>query len=108
MDVRPIDLNGMIQNTVEVSNNRAAQEQKPALQQELMSTQTRQESEVTTTVVHENSNAAEGEAASEGGDGHGYEGNRGRRPGQKKSTTEKKGDGSFRVKSGHPSFDMTI
>ncbi len=108
MDVRPIDFNGMIQNTVEVSNHRVAEEQRPAVQQEFMSFETQAESEVTTTVVHENSNAAEEEASSEGGDGHGYQGNRGRRPGSKEKTHEKMGDGSVRIKTGHPSFNMTV
>ena len=107
MDVRPIDFNGMIQNTVEVGNARAAEDQRPMIQQEFVTMETNREAEVTTTVVHQNSNAAEGEAASEGGDGHGYEGNRGRRPGAKKST-EKKSDGSVRIKSKHPSFNMTV
>ncbi len=108
MDVRPIDFNGMIQNTVEVGNSRAAEEQRPAVQQEFMNISTQQEAEVTTTVVHENSNVAEEEASSEGGDGHGYEGNRGRRPGQVKKAKEKMSDGSVRIKTGHPSFNMTV
>ena len=108
MDIRPIDFNGMMQNTVEVSNNRVAEEQRPAVQQEFMSMATQQESEVTTTVVHEHSNVAEEEASSEGGDGHGYEGNRGRRRGQKEVKKEKMGDGSVRIKTGHPSFNITV
>ena len=108
MDVRPIDLNGMIQNTVEVSNTRAVEEQRPMAQQEFVTMETNREAEVTTTVVHENANAAEEEAASEGGDGHGYEGNRGRRPGSAKKSKEKMGDGSVRIKSTHPSFNMTV
>ena len=108
MDVRPIDFNGMIQNSVEVANNRSAEEQRPMVQQQFVTIESNREAEVTTTVVHQNSNAAEEEAASEGGDGHGYEGNRGRRPGQAKKTKEKMGDGSVRIKSAHPSFNMTI
>ena len=109
MDVRPIDLNGMIQNTIEVSNTRAVQDQKPMIQQEFTAMETTREAEVTTTVVHENANAAEGEAASEGGDGHGYEGNRGRRRGaQASSKKQKMGDGSVRIKTGHQSFNMTV
>ena len=108
MDVRPIDFNGMIQNTVEVGNTRAAEDQRPMVQQEFVTMESNREAEVTTTVVHENSNAAEEEAASEGGDGHGYEGNRGRRPGTKKAAAEKKGDGSVRIKPAHPTFNMTV
>ena len=108
MSIRPVDFNGMIQNTVEVSNTRVAEEQRPAVQQEFMSMATQQEAEVTTTVVHEHSNVAEEEASSEGGDGHGYEGNRGRRRSAKNDSKEKLKDGSVRVKTGHPSFNMTI
>ena len=73
MDIRPIDFNGMIQNTVEVSNTRVAEEQRPAVQQEFMSMATQQEAEVTNT-----------------------------------GSKEKLKDGSVRVKTGHPSFHMTI
>ena len=108
MDVRPIDFNGMIQNTVEVSNVRATEEQRPMVQQEFVTMETNREAEVTTTVVHENSNAAEEEAETSGGDGHGYEGNRGRRPGAAKKSQKKKGDGSVRIKPAHPTFNMTV
>ena len=108
MDVRPIDMNGMIQNTIEISNNRAAEDQRPVAQQQFMNIEMQAEQEVTTTKVHQNSNAAEEEAASEGGDGHGYEGNRGRKKGSPKKSNEKMGDGFVRIKTGHPSFNITI
>ncbi len=108
MDVRPIDMNGMIQNTIEIGNNRAAEDQRPVVQQQFMNIEMQAEQEVSTTKVHQNSNAAEEEAASEGGDGHGYEGNRGRKQGKPSGSKEKMGDGTVRIKTGHPSFNITI
>ncbi len=105
--LRPIDMNGMIQNTIEISNVRSAEEARPEIQQQFATYETEREAEVTTTVVHENSNAAEEEATSEGGDGHGYQGNRGRKKVINKKQ-EKKGDGTVRIKTGHPSFNMTV
>ena len=107
MSIRPIDFNGMVQNTSELSVTHTQEEQKPVVQQDFVTVEIKQESEVSTTTIKEQDNVAENDSDAEGGDGTGYQGNRNRK-GEKKSPKEKMPDGSVRVKSDHPSFNMTV
>jgi hypothetical protein len=107
MSIRPIDFNGMVQNTSELSVTHGQEEQKPVVQQEFVAVEIKHQAETSTTTVKEQENVAENESDAEGGDGTGYQGNRNRK-GNKSSKKEKMSDGSVRVKSSHPSFDMSV
>ena len=99
MSIRPIDFNGMVQNTSELSVTHGQEEQKPVVQQEFVTVEIKQQAETSTTTVTKQDNVAENDS--------GYQGNRNRK-GEKKSPKEKMPDGSVRVKSDHPSFNMTV
>ncbi|MCR4673820.1 MAG: hypothetical protein K5675_02325 [Lachnospiraceae bacterium] len=107
MSIRPIDLNGMVQNTSELSTTKSQEDQKPLVQQDFATTEMKQEAEVSTTTIREQDNVAENDTDAEGGDGTGYEGNRNRKQTPKKKT-EKMGDGSVKVKPKHPHFNMSV
>ena len=107
MSIRPIDFNGMVQNTSELSVTHTQEEQKPVVQQDFVTVEIKQESEVSTTTIKEQDNVAENDSDAEGGDGTGYQANRNKK-GSKSSRKAKMPDGSVRVKSSHPSFNMTI
>ena len=106
LSIRPIDFNGMIQNTQEVGSTRAQEEHRPLVQQETAMQTAQQEVEVSVTQVHEQGDAAaESELDADNGNGSGYQGNRRRKRSKKKA---KVSDGSVSVKNGHASFDMKI
>ena len=107
MSIRPIDFNGMVQNTTELSTTKSQEDQRPVVQQDFVATEIKQESEVSTTTIHEQDNVAENDTDAEGGDGTGYQGNRHRKH-EKNDKKEKMGDGFVKVKSKHPSFNMTV
>ena len=107
MSIRPIDFNGMVQNTSELSTTKSQEEQKPLVQQDFATTVTKQEAEQSTTTVQEYDNVAENESDAEGGDGTGYQGNQNRKHNPPKKS-QKMGDGSVKVKPKHPTFNMTV
>ncbi len=107
MSIRPIDFNGMVQNTSELSVTHGQEEQKPVVQQDLVTVEIKHQADTSTTTIKEQENVAENDSDAEGGDGTGYQGNRNRKGG-KPSHKEKMSDGSVRVKSGHPSFDISV
>lgn len=107
MSIRPIDFNGMVQNTSELSTTKAQEDQKPVVLQDYVSTEIKQESEVSTTTIHEQDNVAENDSDADGGDGTGYQGNQRRKQNEHKKK-ERMGDGSVKVKPKHPSFNMTV
>ena len=106
MSVRPIDFNGMVQNTAELSHTKTAEDQKPLVQQNFVTVEIQQEADVSTTTIHEQSNIEEGNSDAEGGDGRGYQGNRGQK--KKLHQKEKMGDGTVKLKSEHPHFNMSV
>ena len=107
MSIRPIDFNGMVQNSSELSTTKAQEDHKPLIQQEFATTEMKQEAEVSTTTIREQDNVAENDTDADGGDGTGYKGNQNRKN-QPKKKTEKMGDGSVKVKSKHPHFNMSV
>ena len=108
MSIRPIDFNGMIQNTTEVSANRASEEHKPVIQQEFANQAVKQGVENQMHSVREKEEAADHPFDFEGGgQGEMYQANRQK----KKKKDSGKGivsDGSVRLKNDHGSFDMKI
>lgn len=112
MVIRPVDFNGMIQNTAEVSQNKTADDKQPLVQQQNISVFTEQAAEVKLHQVNGQENAAENKAKvdEDGSGGNGaYEGNG--NEGQKKEKKEHsffESDGSVKVKNPHGSFDIKI
>lgn len=109
MSIRPIDFNGMLQNTQEVGQVKTHEDHAPVVQQNVVAEELEEKSEISSTQVHEQEDAtAEGELdADREGDGRGYR-VRARRKKKQKDKKDKVPDGSVRVKSSHQSFDMKI
>ena len=110
MSISPINFNGMIQNTNEISHTKATEDQKPMLQQQVLTDtvekmqeqKSRQVNDPNDTKRTENKNDREG-------NGKGYKGNKKRKPPKNANTKgqELKGDGSVSEKP-TPSFDMRV
>ena len=88
MSIRPVDFNGMIQNTHEVASTKANEDNKANLQQQ----------NVQVNVMHEEQKDGDG-------DGRGYDA-KGRKKTKKKKQLDN--DGVVRIKTGQPSFDIKI
>jgi hypothetical protein len=108
MTIRPVDFNGMIQNTHEVSNAKTNEDNKPLLQQQNVQAAVVREEEASMTTVQDMEETQQQEYRYEDGEGNGqgYEGNRGRK--KRGKPKEKKDDGQVIVKGAHPTFDMKI
>lgn len=110
MAVRPVEFQGMIQNTFEPTANKSNEMQRPMAQQDQINTANQQAASLSTTQVGESEQSSENNFdPSRGGDGSGYTGNRDR----KKNEEEKKKkvavpEGSIRVKSKIPSFEAKV
>ncbi|MCR4568336.1 MAG: hypothetical protein K5769_09810 [Pseudobutyrivibrio sp.] len=91
MSISPINFNGMIQNTNEVSHTQAQEEQKSTFQQEMLTHEVDRQKEHESKQVNDLYKAEQGENRYDReGNGAGYEGNKG----QKKKPAEKKEDKS--------------
>lgn len=108
MTIRPIDFNGMIQNTQEVGQTKSHEDSAPMVQQNVVARDLEEQSELSATQVHEQEDAAaEGELdADREGDGRGYKTTAKKK--HKKEKKEKISDGVVRIKSSHQPFDMKI
>ena len=104
MSIRPIDFNGMLQNTNEVSQNSIHEQNQTVVQQDYVADQNINEAEISLTQIKEQDDI-ENSVDSEGeGNGAGY----GAKRKKKKKTKEKVPDGTVKVKGGHGSFDVTV
>ncbi|MBR1628096.1 MAG: hypothetical protein IJ679_02370 [Lachnospiraceae bacterium] len=107
MSIRPIDFNGMIQNTQSLSHSHANEEHRPMLQQDNAQQTIAQEVELSATQVQEQEDAGQSQNALDAdreGRGDGYRGN-GKK---KKKKKEKVSDGKVSIKAKHMSFDIKI
>ena len=106
MSIRPIDLNGMIQNTQEVSQNRATEQNRPMVQQDFVAIETQNEVQIASEQVHDFENATDSEMdAANGNGGTGY----GRQDQQRRKKKKKAlSDGRVRLKNIPKSFDIKI
>lgn len=107
MTIRPVDLNGMLQNTHEVSTIKNNEDQKPIVQQQnigvLVSQQTR---EAGSKVQQADESAREDFRYDEReGDGSGYQGQKNKK---KKQNKKENSDGQVMVKNARKSFDIKI
>lgn len=112
MVIRPVDFNGMIQNTEAVSQNKVADDQQPLVQQQNMTAFSEQAVDVKLHQVNGQDNAAENKAKvdEDGSGGNGtYEGNANEHDKKDKKQHEFfESDGSVKVKNPHGSFDIKV
>ncbi len=106
MSIRPVDFNGMIQNTNEISHMKANEDNKAALQQEGIQTIVHRQEENATTTVHDMEDAGHHEYNYKDGKGNGGDSSQKRR--KSKATKDLKKDGKVTLKQEHPSFDIKI
>ena len=108
MSISPINFNGMIQNTNEISNTKANEDQKPMLQQEVLTATVEKKQEQQAKQVNDLYNAKRTEDKYDReGNGKGYEGNKKRKPSKIKQGEKLEGDGKISEKP-TPSFDMRV
>lgn len=107
MSIRPVDLNGMIQSTQDVSNYKQQEDNRPVVQQHNIEVQQQKDEDHLTHQVQQ-SQEKENEGyrydAKEKGN-NSYDGNGKKKKGQKK---EQKSDGKVLIKSQGGSFDVKI
>lgn len=104
MSIRPIDLNGMIQNTNEVSQMKVREDAKPELQQQDLNVEMERQSMENASKVKEQENVAKDSLDAENGDGRGYGGNQQKKKKKKQASS----DGFVKKMNGHESFDIKI
>ncbi|MCR5581187.1 MAG: hypothetical protein K6F66_06320 [Pseudobutyrivibrio sp.] len=108
MSISPINFNGMIQNTNEISHTKANEDQKPLLQQELLTSAVEKKQEQQSKQVNDPNNTNKtGDKYDREGNGKGYEGNKNRKSPKNKKGQELQGDGEVTEKP-KPSFDMRV
>ena len=107
MSINPITFNGMIQNTGEVSHARAAEETRPAVNQENAAVVVEQQAEQTTHQVNQAYASDEEGALDADGSGGGFSGN-GKRKRKKKEDDKFASDGKVILKGSASSFNITI
>lgn len=111
MVIRPVEFNGMIQNTAEVAQNKASDDQHPMVQQQNINAFSEQAVDVKLHSVNGKSDAGENnakvDADASGGNGT-YEGEGQEKKKEKKKHEVFESDGSVKVKNEHGSFDIKI
>ena len=107
MSINPITFNGMIQNTGEVSHNRATEESRPMVNQDNAAIVVEQHAEQVTHQVSQTYASDEEGALDADGSGQGFAGN-GRRKRKKKEEDKFASDGKVILKGSGSSFNITI
>ena len=110
MSISPLNFNGMIQNTNEVSHTHSAEDQKPMLQQENLTHVVDKQQEQQAKQVNNlyKSEQKENKYDREGS-GKGYQGNKNRKPNSsKESKEEKKMEDGKVFQKPSTSFDMRV
>ena len=104
MSISPINFNGMIQNTNEISNAKLQEDQKPILQQANSSVEVEKQQDRNSHQVNGLQNSAKEELHYDReGDGKGYQGNQ-----HNKNKKEKKSEDGTVTKKSSSSFDIRI
>lgn len=106
MAIRPVEFQGMIQNTQEISQNRNTEQQRPMIQQDQVANQNQQQVQLARSQVSESEQSEKNNMADNGGDGTGYEGNRGNK--REKKEKKKVSEGMVRIKNAPKSFDASV
>lgn len=108
MSISPINFNGMIQNTNEISHTKANEDSKPLLQQAALTDTVEKQKEQQAHQVNDTYNAKRtDDTYDREGNGRGYQGNKKRKPPKDKKGQDLEGDGSV-IEKPKPSFDMRI
>ena len=108
MSISPINFNGMIQITNEISHTKANEDQKPLLQQSVLTDTVEKQQEQKAHQVNDTYNAKRTEDNYDReGNGKGYEGNKKRKPPKEKKGQNLEGDGTV-IEKPKPSFDMRV
>ena len=108
MSISPINFNGMIQNTNEISHTKANEDQKPMIQQDVLTNTVEKMQEQQARQVNDPGNSKRTEDSYDREvNGRGYEGKKKRKPPKEKKSQNLEGDGSV-VEKPKPSFDMRI
>lgn len=111
MSISPLNFNGMIQNTNEVSHTHSAEDQKPLLQQENLTHEVDKQQEQQAKQVNNLYKSEQSESKYDReGSGKGYQRNKNRKPTNpkdKKEETEMTADGKIFQKPSS-SFDMRV
>ena len=109
MSIRPVDFNGMIQNTHEVSHAKTNEDNKAALQQHNVQTAVvKEERQASSTVQNmKESQQHEYNYGEGGGNGAAFH-NKKRQKKSSKDEKDENADGFVSLKNSHPSFDMKI
>lgn len=112
MAVRPVEFQGMIQNTHEPALQRKEEQQRPLNQQMQAAQENTRQTELSRTQISGSEESERDKFDPErGGDGTGYAGNRGKKKEDKEKEKEKKGpigDGVVRIKNKPGSFSVSI
>ena len=108
MSISPINFNGMIQNTNEISHTKANEDSKPLLQQAALTDTVEKQKEQQAHQVNDTYNAKRtDDTYDREGNGRGYQENKKRKPPKDKKGQDLEGDGSV-IEKPKPSFDMRI
>ncbi len=107
MSIRPIDFNGMIQNSQEVGTVRQHEEARPMVEQQTIAVQAEQTVEEQLNSVNEYENAESGEDKMDAKDGSGNE-YQNRRNGKRKKRPGEKPQDRVIMKGQPERFDITI
>ena len=108
MSISPINFNGMIQNTNEISHTKANEDQKPLLPLSVLTDTVEKQQEQKAHQVNDTYNAKRTEDNYDReGNGKGYEGNKKRKPPKEKKGQNLEGDGTV-IEKPKPSFDMRV
>ncbi len=105
--IRPVEFNGMIQNTHAVADLKANEESKPALQQQNALNVVQEQERAATRTVQDMEDAQQHEYDYSRGGG-GQQGGQQKRKKKSSSEEEENPDGIVRVKGRHASFDIKI
>lgn len=109
MSIRPVDFNGMIQNTHEVAHTKVNEDNKAALQQHNVQTAVVKEERQASSTVQDMEESRQHEYNyGEGGGNGAFSGGKKRKKKSWKDDKDKKSDGTVVLKNSHPSFDMKI
>ncbi len=105
--ISPVQFNGMIQNTNNVADIRAGEEQRPQVNQQNATVVMQQHEEQAAKSVQDGEDTQQAYDFSRGGNGSGDQSNRKRKKKQDENPDDNP-DGFVRVKGRHASFDIKI
>ncbi|MCR4868274.1 MAG: hypothetical protein K5889_02205 [Lachnospiraceae bacterium] len=107
MSIRPVDFNGMIQNTQGVTDQKVAEDHKPIVNQENLSVHLQQEAQEKAHQVSAKQETAKDSKLDPNGKGNSFQDSK-KKHHNKKEQADQEGDGKVLRKGDIPSFDIKI